>query len=776
MPSPALRRAVQVGAGLFALGVVTAAPAAAQNAADSSLAPPPAAVASPAQSDSFLPNEKPVLRVPRIQEPMRIDGELDELGWSLAARAGNFSENFPIEKGKPSVGTEAWVAYDDQNLYIAFIAEDDPGSVRANLRDRDQIFQEDFVGILLDTYGDATWAYEIFSNPLGVQGDLRWTRDSEDERFDIVFHSKGKVTESGYQVEFAIPFSSIRFPNRPEQSWRATFWRTHPRDSRRQYTWAAITKGEPCWPCQWGTLEGIQNVRPGSKLDLLPAVVASRFGERQDPLAFPDPSMDMQDVKAEASLNARYTITSSFQSEAAINPDFSQVESDASQVSVNTTFALIYPERRPLFQEGRDLLQTPIPAIYTRSINDPSLAGRLTGRPSRLGAAYIVARDENTPYILPFAEGSVFVPAGPSVVNIGRLQKNVLEDSNVGVLLTDRRQEGGGSGTVYGADGRLRFTKDWAFEFQGLGSYTREPYDLALSQEYIPDTTFAEGRYTTAFDGEKYGGNSVYASLEKSGRFVEVNLDYWGYSPTFRTDNGSVTRNDYHQGNGWAGYFIRPGKGFFDLILPNVDIGKVWNWSGVPKDEWVRPELFAQFKGQTEASVAYLRSNERFRNTELPGIWRWQIFANSNFSNPLQLGTFFQFGKFVARRESPPILGDGVYFEAWGTVKPLTQLVLEPSLVYQTLDRPDGSNVFQGYLLRVRTQFQFTRELFLRLIVDYDNFGNVLSVEPLLSYKLNPFTVGYLGSTHAAWQQNETTSLEEQERQIFAKIQYLFQM
>jgi hypothetical protein len=609
-----------------------------------------------------------------------------------------------------------------------------------------------------------------------VQGDLRWSRDTEDERFDIVYYTKGRVTETGYQVEMAIPFSSIRFPNRQEQSWRATFWRTHPRDSRRQYTWAAITKGEPCWPCQWGTLEGIRDVRPGSRLDLLPGVVASRYGLRQDPTAAdPDPSLDMEDIKAEAFLNARYAFTSSFLGEATLNPDFSQVESDAAQVSVNTTYALIYPERRPFFQEGRDLLETPIDAIYTRSINNPSVAARLTGRPSRWGAAYVGGRDEDSGYILPFQEGSVFVPAGPSYSNIARLQRTLLEDSYLGALFTDRRRDGGGSGTVYGGDGRLRFFKDYAFEFQALGSYTVEPDDSSLST-YIPDTTFADGRYTADFDGEEYGGSSAYVSLEKSGRYIEVNLDYWAYSPTFRTENGSVTRNDYRQGNGWTGYFIRPGKGFFDLVLPNVDLGKVWNWDGAPKDEWLRPELYASFKGQTEAHVAYLWSNENFRNTRLPGIRRFQGYANSRFSNPLALGTYFETGKFVARRVDPPVLGDGVYLEAWGTIKPLMQLVLEPSFIYQTLDYPDGANIFDGYILRVRGQYQFTRELFFRLIVQYDKFEDVLSLEPLLSYKLNPFTVGYLGSTHSAWPPDGSTDLQEQERQVFAKLQYLFQM
>jgi hypothetical protein len=194
----------------------------------------------------FNANILPTLKIPKISGKIKIDGKIDELQWQQAARASNFSEQQPGDMTKPPVETEVLVAYDDINFYMAFIAHDDPKAVRVSFRNRDEIWQDDNVGVILDTYGDGAWAYEIMTNPIGIQGDVRWSNNGgEDTGFDIVFESVGVVTDSGYQVEIAVPFKSLHFPNKSIQTWRATFWRNHPRVVRGQYSWAAISKNTP---------------------------------------------------------------------------------------------------------------------------------------------------------------------------------------------------------------------------------------------------------------------------------------------------------------------------------------------------------------------------------------------------------------------------------------------------------------------------------------------------------------------------------------------------
>ncbi len=240
----------------------------------------PTAAAVPAgAANGFAPNIMPSLQVTRLQGTIAIDGDLSDTGWQNAAVAGNFAEFQPGDANQPAVQSKALITYDDNHLYVALIAYDDPQQIRVSMRERDNIFRDDFIGLMLDTYGDQGWGYEIFVNPLGLQGDLRMLASGEeDESFDIVFESKGKVTDSGYQVELSIPFSSLRFPNKPEQTWRANFWRDRQREVHYKYTWGALDRDNPCFICQWGSLTGIRGIKPSSNIEILPTVVGYKSG------------------------------------------------------------------------------------------------------------------------------------------------------------------------------------------------------------------------------------------------------------------------------------------------------------------------------------------------------------------------------------------------------------------------------------------------------------------------------------------------------------------
>jgi hypothetical protein len=210
-----------------------------------------------ADADVFVPNVLPSLTIPRLTTAIKVDGDLSDAGWRNAARAVNFSETFPGDQAKPSIDVTAYLAYDDDHLYIAYVLEDDPAQIRANMSDRDQHWNDDYVGMLLDPTGDGQATYFIAANPLGIQGDTFITPNNEDVGFNLLFTSEGQTTSTGYQVEMAIPFKSLRFPNTAVQTWRATFWITHPRESRNTYSWAAVDRDNPCWTCQFGTFQGI---------------------------------------------------------------------------------------------------------------------------------------------------------------------------------------------------------------------------------------------------------------------------------------------------------------------------------------------------------------------------------------------------------------------------------------------------------------------------------------------------------------------------------------
>lgn len=743
----------------------------------------------------FAPNVRPMLDLERTTDPIVIDGELDDAGWRNASSTDYWQQTWPGYNHEPEFDLRAWMTYDETNLYFAIqVAADDVSTLRASRRDRDSIWRDDYVGLILDTYGTGAWAYELFVNPFGIQGDLRWTPNGEDMGFDLIWKTEGKITSDGWQVEVAIPFQSLRFPDRPSQEWRATFWYNRPRESRQRYSWSAADRDNPCWPCTWGTITGIENVNGGGALEILPSITgftAAGLNDGDDPTS----AFEEFESDADFGLGVRYGISSSYAAEGTFNPDFSQVESDAAQIEANTTFALFFPERRPFFQEGSDLFDSWVDAVYTRSINNPVWATKLTGRTQKSSVALLVARDEDSPLILPFEERSAIFSLGSSTSVVGRARRALREDSFVGALGTYRGLEGGGNNAVYGADAMIRFLENYRLEGQLLLSNTEELDDPSFARDRFvdPDTDepyrFGHGNdtYTELLDGESFDGHASYLSLEYSSRFFSWDVDWWRTSPTFRADNGFVTQNDNERVSVTAYGSIEPDNAWLDEVNPFLMVARVWNFDGQHKDEWIRPELSIGFKGQTTLSGGYLTSNENFRDRQHNAIQRWDVNLNSSFSHIVSGGVSYEQGDFVARRAPVARLGDGRRFEVALNLRPTERLTIEPAFEWQRLEDPqtgaaDLPGFFEGYVTRTRASYQFSREFFARVVLQYNDFDESYDFEPLLTYRLNPFTSFYVGSAHRLrdFGQIETESgmrdfgIEQTDRVYFAKLQYFF--
>jgi len=731
--------------------------------------------------DGFTPVYRPTLEVSPASGKIEVDGQLSDAGWRGAAVADNFAEHQPGDQTKPPVNTEALVTYDNDNLYVAFICHDDPATIRASLCDRDRVFSDDNICLLIDTYGDAAWAYEFNVNPYGVQGDLLWSANyGEDSRYDMIWHSAGLVTDSGYQLEIAIPFSSMRFPNTPEQTWKMDFWRNHPRDIRRQYSWAALDRNEPCWPCQWGTVTGIRDVSPGKGIEFLPTVIGYQAGALTD-MADVDSDFDNADPDGEMSLGVKYALASNAMLEATYNPDFSQIESDHAQIDVNTTFALSYSEKRPFFQEGSDLFNTPYNIVYTRLLNDPDFAAKMTARLGKTSVAYLGAHDVHSPVIIPYADSSSLLLTGKSTSNIFRVQHTFRKDSRIGLVATDRRFEGGGEGLAYGTDGRFWPAKNLRFTWQVMSSYTEEPDDTLLT-ENLNDYVF-DGTHTAGFDGESFYGHAIYSQLAYDARDVWWSASYSQLSPTFRADNGFMTGNDYRMVTTTGEYLIRTeNSSLIEYFEPGVNGGMKWDWNGVRKDEWFRFNFSTQFRvAQAYTHAQYMRSAEKFLGTDYNDIWNWHICFNARPNDLLAFGGHYDYGNRIARRNET--MGRETNIGLWLDIKPADRILIENWLDFARSKETDTDiELFSGYIYRTRLSYQITRPLSLRLVVQYNDFGDCWDIDPLLTYRINSFSVFYLGSTwdyqiyDGLGSEADDTRTRLASRQFFCKLQYLFQL
>jgi hypothetical protein len=225
----------------------------------------------------------------------------------------------------------------------------------------------------------------------------------------------------------------------------------------------------------------------------------------------------------------------------------------------------------------------------------------------------------------------------------------------------------------------------------------------------------------------------------------------------------------------WTGWNFRPASRWVESVFPQVSTGGVWNFRSKQKDEWLVPMLDLSLIKQTAVHVEQLWSAENYRGVQFDGIRRTSVNVSCNPVNAAQFGAEAHWAHTIRRTENP-FLGEQLSLEAWATLRLGQRTVITPSLEWVRMEHPNThAEVFRGYVARTRLSLQLTRELFLRTIVQYDDFDGIYDIEPLLSYKVNPFTVLYLGSTHRFVDYGEPHDYEQAARQFFLKAQVLFQ-
>src|SRR5678815_3115546 len=318
----------------------------------------------------------------RVATPPTIDGRLDDEAWQGATLPlTEWLTYNPLNGEKLVQQTEVRAAYDDRFLYFAFHCVDpEPDKVRSTISRRDNMFNDDWVGLSLDSVGNGQSSYDLFINPSGVQGDVLTTPSAgENSAPDFVWDSAGQRTPQGYDVEIRVPLTTIRFKSGPDVRMGILFWR---RVSRlgMSASWPIVPAGKSF--IEQHAAMTLHDLKRPLTLELTPSATYSRRQTRATPTAFAP-----ADSNPDAGLTVKYGLTSSATLEGTVNPDFSQVESDAFQVQVNQRYPLFFSEKRPFFMEGMGsfelagvggdaVMRT---AVHTRRIVDPLWGAKTTG-------------------------------------------------------------------------------------------------------------------------------------------------------------------------------------------------------------------------------------------------------------------------------------------------------------------------------------------------------------------------------------------------------------
>lgn len=741
---------------------------------------------------SFKPNILPGLNVPKLNAGnMNIDGVLNEDVWSNAVTAENFTEISPGDNVKPEVETKVKIFYDDDYIYFGYTCyEKDMESVRASLSDRDRMYGDDWVGPFIDTYSDLKQGFEMYVNPKGIQGDLLWTSNNEDSNYDIIYDSEAKMYKDKWTAEMRIPFKSLRFPDRKEQKWRIHLLRNRPRGARQEIYWASVSRDNPNFMGQSGTLNGIKDVKRGRDIQILPYILGTQNSTLED---FSDPNSKFTHGKLEGEigLSAKYGLSSTLTLDATYNPDFSQVEADAPQININSPFALFYPEKRPFFLEGIDHFATPINVSYTRSINNPLFAAKLSGKINKLDIGFISAYDENTPYIIPLTERSFFLSSNKnSVSNILRMKYDMGGENYLGFIFSDREQSADSSKAFgftgfnrnYGFDGKFNFASNYYLTFQVLQNNTKEINDTNFKYNSLKNFRFDDNKYTALLDGESYSGSNVYLSFNRNARNWSFYSEYFFQAPTVRRDNGFIQRNNFHQLFMQQEYNFYPEGKVLRRVNPELNMEIRYDATGKLKEQFVELNLVTDWTNGIYSSAGYLPVN----NEDYGGIfhkninrWHFNMEAN-NLSKFITGGFYYEGGKFIVRFEDPTYVGFGHNLDIWATIKPFDRLRNDINYSYSELSKSaGGEKLFAGYVVSDKISYQFNKNFFLRVLLQYDLFSRNFTVDPLLSYKWNPYTILFLGSSHDISEISDNNGFgkyTETDRYFYLKFQYLWSL
>jgi hypothetical protein len=724
--------------------------------------------------------------IPRIDKAPVIDAVIDEQEWKNAKLVDLGYETNPGENIPARVKTTAYMMEDGENLYFAFKAYDpDPDKILAYLRDRDRIFQDDFVGVIIDTFNDERTGFEFFVNALGAQGDL--TRDdarfNEDSSWDAVWESLGQVTEDGYVVEMAIPYRALRFPSGlEEQTWGINFLRIYPRDSRTSFSDRANDRNLDCLLCQTNKLKGMPKIEAGNNLDITPTLTYVR-NESRDPKIEQSWQDSVSDTEVGADI--RWSVTEDWILNATINPDFSQVDADGGQLDINTTFSLFFREARPFFLDGADYFASSNRLVHTRNIADPDYGLKLSGKQDGHSAGVIIARDTNTSFLLPGRLGSDLaeLEGVESDVMIARYKKDLNDKGNVGALVT-HRSANGYHNTVTSADGKYYFTEADSIEVQVMHSDTENP--ISVVEDFDVATKQSDSAYSLRYRHRT--------------RNYNINVSLNDFGKDFRADMGFIGQVDFKK----------------------AIVGGSYNWFGDAGSRWTRWGVFGDWDKTVDQNGKLLeQENEIHFNISGPMQFqtRFGFVQRERYYNrdaELVVGndnSYFDENRFMMFTEFKPLanltvgnfmaigdqvdfantqLGDLTLFEPFMRLQLGKHFNINASTTFQTLDVP-GGELFNAKLYDLRFGYQFSTRSRLSLTLQttdidrnpllythedddgIDRTFKSLGTPLIYSYKINPLSLVYLGYSDRGFQDDELSSIKKEERTIFAKFSYMWQ-
>ena len=522
---------------------------------------------------------RPEVKVIRTDSAIKVDGLLDESMWDKIEPITQFVQRLPQDGAQPTEKSEMRILFDDNNLYFGFTFFDsEPEKVRATILNRGgYIHRDDKLEIALDTYLDRRNAYLFEMNPLGTQDDALITdenRPSLDEwAWDGIYLSEGRITDFGWVLEVAIPWNTLRFPNKNELIMGIAVKRYINRKNE-SVMWPHIGldySSDIYQVSQYANLTGIKNIKRGNDIKIKPfGIIGSQrqiSGDETKSDNLENGGVDLYyGLKSNLTLNLTY------------NTDFAQVEADNAQINLNR-FNLFYPEKREFFLTRSKLFsfgnsrQTEIFFSRRIGLNQNVLGGsRMYGQVGKtsIGALNIHTQAENG---LPATAYSAL-----------RLRSNVRDRTTIGAIVTDVSNKET-QNSVIGFDGQMRF---WG------NSSISAWYSQVKDDQF--DKPSEASHILVDLKNDRYFFAAGQHRVDKD----------------FHPSLGFVQRNDMVENRFIMGFTPRVGNGeeLIRQMRYNLEVSDVKNLEGLSETSIVKGGIDAIFESRDRVGLKIIRQKE----------------------------------------------------------------------------------------------------------------------------------------------------------------------
>jgi hypothetical protein len=666
----------------------------------------PAATLKPADARPV-----PTVRAHRVDTPIRIDGKLDEEAYLRTEAITDFVQQEPDEYAPATEKTEAWIFFDEDNVYVsARNWESQPQRRVANemRRDTAQLRQNDTFAVLFDTFHDKRNGYIFYANAIGGMADSQVTDEGPPNAdWNTVWDVRTGEFEGGWIIEMAIPFKSLRYQPGSDQTWgvnlrRVVRWKNEwsylAQVPRALTTFRGILKVSSA-----ATLEGMQVPSGSRNVEFKPFALA---GVATDNTVTPATS---NDTSARIGGDVKYGITQNITADLTINTDFAQVEVDEQQVNL-TRFNLFFPEKRDFFLEGLGTFafagrasaglaagtgDTPY-LFFSRRIGlDQSrvipirAGGRVTGKARNVtfGALNVQTGDDDAARI----EDANFT--------VLRAKADVLRRSSIGGMLTHRTATPGrvGSNDGFGVDAAMSFFQNVRFDAYLAGTRSEGRAGNNLSYRGFFD-----------YNADKYGVQAERLVVE----------------PNFLPEIGFVRRTDMRRNFALARYSPRP-RGVPNLrrVTLQSSLNYVTNNEDRLDTRDANARFETEFTNSDLFSVAYTDNFERLVRpfSIAPGV---NIPVGSYDFHTTRIG-------YVAGQQRPYsgelVFETGPFYNGdrtsialnSGRLQVTPQISLEPSFSINWIELVQGS--FTLKVARTRATYTITPRMFVSGIVQYSS-------------------------------------------------------